>query len=275
VSYDPIWLLGTGRFDELNIWRPAGDEVYCDRYVCYRIFVDELNRHLCSWHDGELRENQLLTQWEHHIHAMGARHLDRVPFAARIEGKDAGEIAERFAKPLVTHKPKNWHEDPKFDKAVGSEDPLPREIHKEARGRTLLQLDWDPTKGYQGQGPRKQQAAQTKVRDKKRGQYAWQHVQSSARVAQQDIDRLLVHSVADSTALQSYLPAVKLFLQEGIKHQWDVRTWWATDRAVCRYLGDLCATDVMGTRFKDRTCSMGFVTSIQRQTTKCPEHGGH
>ena len=144
MSYDPIWLLGTGE--------PSGDEVYCDRYVCYRIFVDELNRHLCSWHDGELRENQLLTQWEHHIHAMGLRHLDRVPLAARIEAKDAGDIAERFAKPMVTHKPKNWHEDPKFDKAVGSKDPLPKEILDEAvaRGKSLLQLKWDPTKGYQG-----------------------------------------------------------------------------------------------------------------------------
>ena len=45
------------------------------------------------------------------------------------------------------------------------------------------------------------------VRDLRRGQWAWDNVRRAAAVSSLDCERLLIHPVADDTALRSYVPA--------------------------------------------------------------------
>ena len=54
-----------------------------------------------------------------------------------------------------------------------------------------------------------------RVRDLKKGSFAWARIRSEGTAGPLDQERLLIHSIGDDTALRSYLPAVKNFLYLG------------------------------------------------------------
>ena len=79
-----------------------------------------------------------------------------------------------------------------------------------------------------------------KVRDHKRGEGAWRALQERSEVHARDMERLLVHSVTDRTALQQYLPAVKSFLHFCVETQLSVAGWDEFDVALASYLSWQC-----------------------------------
>lgn len=80
-----------------------------------------------------------------------------------------------------------------------------------------------------------------KVRDIARGQYAWARVRGDGEDLDPGGERLLVHSVADRTALSSYLPAVPRFVDFVSARNLPANNWDDIDAAVVRYLTHLSA----------------------------------
>ena len=79
-----------------------------------------------------------------------------------------------------------------------------------------------------------------RVRDVKRGAAAWENARRAGRVFALESERLLIHSVADSTALNNYIPALKKLVAWGTERAPSCRSWDELDRAVVVYLTGLC-----------------------------------
>lgn len=80
------------------------------------------------------------------------------------------------------------------------------------------------------------------IRDLKRGAFAWKRVRETGGkgMSPAEMERLLVHSVNDDTALKSYLPAVRDFLDWAEAHSVRAHTWADLDRVVTIYLTASC-----------------------------------
>ena len=78
------------------------------------------------------------------------------------------------------------------------------------------------------------------VRDQKRGKHAWEVVRARGVVSAPELDRLLVHSVSDETALRSYLPAVRTFVQWADRFSPCIHSYSELDRVVTIYLTAAC-----------------------------------
>ena len=78
------------------------------------------------------------------------------------------------------------------------------------------------------------------IRDQRRGPFAWQVVRNQHSCSPGDWDRLLVHSVADETALRSYLPAVRDFVAWAEEYSPVIASWSDLDRVITLYLTACC-----------------------------------
>ena len=79
-----------------------------------------------------------------------------------------------------------------------------------------------------------------RVRDQRRGAHAWQALAADADRASSCTNRLLAHAVTDRTALQSYLPAVRSFLQYADAQPRRPSSLEELDALLVSYLGFLC-----------------------------------
>jgi len=78
------------------------------------------------------------------------------------------------------------------------------------------------------------------VRDNKKGRYAWQAVRAAANATAASADRLLVHSVGDTTALTLYLPRVRGFFEWLAETNMPCATWPDLDQSLQLYLAVSC-----------------------------------
>ena len=104
-------------------------------------------------------------------------------------------------------------------------------------------LEARATRAHAEQGLEQQASASPRIHDLKRGVGAW----ANARNPQQDLvaasERLLVHSVSDTTALSSYLPAARKFLEWAERQTRGappVETWEDMDSLLVQYQGVQC-----------------------------------
>lgn len=82
-------------------------------------------------------------------------------------------------------------------------------------------------------------AAPARIHDQKRGVDAWANAQNPKHELEIAGERLLVHSVGETTALQSYLPAARKFV-DWAKRQTDgalVQTWVEMDSLLVQHQG--------------------------------------
>ena len=78
------------------------------------------------------------------------------------------------------------------------------------------------------------------MRDQRRGPFAWQVLRERRSFSPGDWERLLVHSVADETALRSYLPAVREFVVWAEASAPEMASWHDLDRTLTLYLTACC-----------------------------------
>jgi hypothetical protein len=112
----------------------------------------------------------------------------------------------------------------------------PRKLPREATGADLsavgpprsYQLDLEHSEEQRGQ------------RDEKRGRYAWQIVRQKPGIQGLEMERLLVHSITDDSALKLYLPAVQKFVTFTEEHGLPADAWHQIDLALTAYMTTLC-----------------------------------
>ena len=82
----------------------------------------------------------------------------------------------------------------------------------------------------------------TRVVDQKRGVGAWRNAQRGDEDLELAAERLLIHSVSDSTALQSYLPAARRFVEWAMQkpRATPVQTWEEVDALLVEYQSMQC-----------------------------------
>jgi len=109
---------------------------------------------------------------------------------------------------------------------------------------------FDPTLGFEGQGPQSARIGRKKAgrpmkqssqRDVGRGPEAWSHGAQDGLA--QGGQRLLAHTISDSSAVRQYLPAARGFIEFGRKHELACGTWVQLDEAMLQYLGQMCYVD--------------------------------
>lgn len=77
-------------------------------------------------------------------------------------------------------------------------------------------------------------------RDVKRGRYALQVVRQKPDISGIEMERLLIHSITDDSALKLYLPAVQQFITFLENHGMPADTWPQIDLALTAYMTTLC-----------------------------------
>ena len=77
-------------------------------------------------------------------------------------------------------------------------------------------------------------------RDEKRRRYAWQIARQKPDSSGIEMERLLVHSVTDDSALKLYLPALQQFITFKENHGMPADTWPKIDLSLTAYMTTLC-----------------------------------
>ena len=108
----------------------------------------------------------------------------------------------------------------------------------EARGQKRCYMPFS----LEGDGPQKKKV---KIRDQKRGAAAWDLLKESVEI-QELAERLLVHVVADDTALLRYIPAIRKWLQYVEDNQLWCTTEAEQDFSLAMYMAHLCYQKDLG-----------------------------
>ena len=78
------------------------------------------------------------------------------------------------------------------------------------------------------------------LRDKKRGKLTWEHVKTMGEADVLDQEWLLIHSVADDPALESFLLAAKKLLEWTSERDEHWNDWSQVDASLAHFLFKLC-----------------------------------